>query len=291
MGYEQDLPKVVDNSEKKDRNDVQQGANDALFADSYGEAKVRKDKYQEQGDPLKDGSKVEQQDQKHIDKLTYKMHLYEKETPTKEERQEAKDKLDKTMSPLVSDSDMKVAQNITHALLDGNTKELTKALAVLKDDPERMKKFVEEINHDLKEAHAGISMAIDSQGHVLTYKDHGSSAVQIDLNTGASTVRPISVGWDGTVTLQPGEVLNADANKTLQQIADSGVNAINKDHILWGEFPHRDPIFKGGNGGWENPGFFPKHKGWNPELPMPYKGEFDFDPKQIRPLDSQIQFY
>jgi hypothetical protein len=151
-----------------------------------------------------------------------------KKDPSKEEIKDAQKKLDNTMSPLVSDDSRQIVQGITHSLLEGDTKGLTDALGPLSKDPERLRKFIEETNHDLKEVHAGVSLAVDSHGHVLVYKNHGKVAVDIDPRTGAAGERPIKVDFDGNVILEPGEILNADPSQALKSIGNSAVRNINE---------------------------------------------------------------
>ncbi len=184
---------------------------------------------------------------------------------TKEDIQKAQGELNDKMSPLVSEADRKVAQAISNAVLDGDPKALAEALSSIKD-PERLKKFVEEINHNLKEANAGVSLAVDGKGHVLAYKDNGESAVDIDPKTGATTVRPISVGLDGTVTLEPGEILNGNPQKVLKDVGNTAVRNINGPQLIVEEPIHIGPHRPFHPKPWHDPGFEPFY---DPKLKEP----------------------
>lgn len=233
---EQDLPKVIDksNAQVHAREKEADKANGALHEDAYAKRKGFDTKEEwkngdNKGKTLQDQVVEDLKDWKDVvTKLT-------KPDASKEEIKAAQEELNDKMSPLVSEADRKIAQSISNAVLEGNSKALAEALSQVKD-PERLKKFVEELNHNFKEANAGVSLAVDGKGHVLAYKDNGNTAVDIDPSTGAMTTRPISVAFDGTVTLEPGEILNGNPEKLLKKLGNTAVENINGPQIVFESF-------------------------------------------------------
>lgn len=228
---EKDLPKVIDNSKQqvdgKEKDKEKDIANGAFHEDVYGRVKEDWKNSDGKGKTLND-QVVE--DLKDWNEVVKKL---QKPDASKEDIKQAQEELNDKMSPLVSEADRKIAQSISNAVLEGNSKALAEALSQVKD-PERLKKFVEELNHNFKEANAGVSLAVDGKGHVIAYKDNGKSAVDIDPKTGAMSVRPISVAFDGTVTLEPGEVLNGNPEKLLKSLGNTAVDNINGPQVVFG---------------------------------------------------------
>jgi hypothetical protein len=250
----EDSHKALDRHSKQG-DDVQKGVHDALFNDSYNKG----DKQGRDGD-------------KERERLT----VPPKPEVTREERQAAKHKLDDHVSPLVPDHDRRVARQISHSILEGHPKELQETLSKLKDEPKKLHKFIEETNHNMKEAGANTSLAIDERGRVLAYKDNGKTAVQMNLENGNLKVRPIVVDSEGNATVRPGEILNADPYKTMKSIGDSAVRNINNDGPInvW-------PPFTG------FPGFnIPGLPGFDIGTPPKFPGGKSNDVLEITPIHS-----
>lgn len=259
---ESDLPKVIDNSIANAQGQQQKGVTEnSLHADAYLGRALGSDDLQKCGQGTKcfTDSVIE-----NLDDWKEDWRRVFKPEPSKEDVKKAKEELNGKMSPLVSEADRNAVQGISNALLDGNPKALSDALSAIKD-PEQRKKYIEELNHNLKEANAGISLAVDSKGRVLVYKENGKSAVEFDPKTGEMSVRPISVSADGTVVLQPGEVLNGNPSKVLSDIAQTAVNDINGPLIAWNEQPS-DP-----------------RRPYKPFEPKPFKPFNPFEPVEPNP--------
>jgi hypothetical protein len=243
MPYESDLPKVIDNTDGGDKEQSQgESASQALLEGAYDFGK--KSDVIDGAKQVQENRKLEQQNEKEAGSLNDLLYrpgdkeitkLFKKADPTEKEIVAATEKLDDAISPLVGPIDRKLAHVIGKNVLEGDAKGLADALEHLKDDPKRMEKFIEEMNHNFKEVGAGVSMAVDSRGNVLVYKNHGKVAVEIDPDSGNMRERPISVDFDGNVILQPGEVLNSDPARELKNIGNSAVRNINEP------FFHFDP--------------------------------------------------
>jgi hypothetical protein len=242
MPYESDLPKVIDNTNGGDKEQSQaESAGHALLEGAYDFGK--KSDVIDGAKQVQEKSKIEEQQEKEaagVNDLLFRRGDKEitkifKKDPTEKEIEAATEKLDDAISPLVGPFDRKLAHAIGKNVLEGDAKGLANALSHLKDDPQRMEKFIEEMNHNFKEVGAGVSMAVDSRGNVLVYKNHGKVAVEIDPDSGNMRERPISVDFDGNVILQPGEVLNSDPARELKNIGNSAVRNINEP------FFHFDP--------------------------------------------------
>ena len=139
MPKESDLPKVIDNDNVENRKANEKEAagkafHDELYESRKGGSNGSKldDRFKnEQGDSLKGQIGREKLDSL-INKRDDLESLFRKQQePTKEEIKKAEDKLDDTMSPLVSAADRKLAQAISHSLLEGDGKGLSDALAQL----------------------------------------------------------------------------------------------------------------------------------------------------------------
>src|SRR5205823_11978873 len=110
-----DLPKVLDNRKGEKQDSNQQSASQALLEDSHNIVK--------NGDGAKndnvEGYIGKQIEGNKINDLVYRPNddgwrSISVKDPSKEEIQRAEDKLDNKLSPLVSDADRKLEQQITH---------------------------------------------------------------------------------------------------------------------------------------------------------------------------------
>lgn len=199
--------------------------------------------------------------------------------PTPEETKEAKQKLDSHVSELIPDKTQCLLKDMQHRILDGDLSGLERDISQFRGDPAALKAFVKELDKNLAESHAGVSLAVSSDGNVLVYKNFGSAAVEISPWTGGQKIRPIKNSFDGTVILEPGEVLNKDARDLMQEIGNHAVNRINdppliRSHIFDPEVtPPKWPITGCFPWSKENPGI-DIDPGFSPKLrPMP-----DIDP-------------
>lgn len=177
--------------------------------------------------------------------------------PTQHEIQQAENSFDSQISHLIPSDQKQLVEEMGHAVLEGDLNGLTKAIQQLGDDPAQVKAYVQELNRMFKDMGADVSLAVSQDGHVLMYNKNGQSAIDIDPATGNTVERPISVGLDGTVTLQPGEVLNGDCSGLAKQIGNGAIRSSEDPGEI--DMP---PI-------WKHPYSYPSHpSGVDPRFPI-----------------------
>lgn len=204
------------------------------------------------------------------DKFDSLKKLYE---VTDEDRKEAIGTLDDEIPPI---TDPKVAENLkaAHAaIINGDTKALAAALAAYKDDPEMMKRFVAQLDADLKNANAGTRMALDKAGNVVIW-GKGDVAMEVNPKDGSVTLRKIEHNFNGSITIKDGEVVGEDPAKVAKRIGDNAARNINRPLIF--DVPIRGP----------HPNPRPGLEG-NPQ-PKPPGGKGASDGKAPNPQDGEI---
>ncbi len=148
---------------------------------------------------------------------------------TEKERAAAKEKLDGKLSSLIPEQDRKLLSDMQHAIVDGDINALSKSVQALKNQPEKLKAFVKEIEKNLKETNADSHIALSKDGKVLLYSSFGSTAVEVGAD-GSVGVRPISSRGDGSAVLMPGEVLNKEPGDCLKEISDEAVENMTRTY-------------------------------------------------------------
>ena len=147
-------------------------------------------------------------------------------TPSEVQQNKAETKLDAGVNGLISDADKQNLMDANHALITGDAAGLAAAYAKYQDDPDRLKAFVEEQNRELKDAKSDVGVQMTDDGKIYVSKDHGQSAVEIDLASGESSVRRVMHGPDGDIYVGD-KVDSADPEKALDRIGNHAVNEIN----------------------------------------------------------------
>lgn len=160
---------------------------------------------------------------------------------TPEDRKEAKDALGKDVSPLINEADSKTLKSMQEAIVDGNIGKLAETLKNM--PPERAKAFVKELNKELKAHHAGVELSATGDGRVFVYETSGQTAIQINRD-GTTTLKPIRHNYDGSIVVEPGEIINKDPEEVMKGISDSAVRGITGgNRIIWDEKPEGPPPF------------------------------------------------
>lgn len=171
---------------------------------------------------------------------------YERQKITEEDIKEAKQKLDGEISGLIPRDDRRLLKRMQDAVLEGDVKSLAKTFDYLKDDPAKLKAFLKQLNENFDDHHAGVKFAMARDGRVLMFdKNGGETAIQ--MKNGEVSLRPIKQNWDGTVVLQPGEVIGKEPHEVAKELRDQAVRRINGDQFdlikpLWKE-SKKDPWF------------------------------------------------
>ncbi|MBZ0186336.1 MAG: hypothetical protein K8F91_08825 [Candidatus Obscuribacterales bacterium] len=160
-------------------------------------------------------------------------------------------------SDLIPEKDRAVLKAMQASLIDGDLKGFQAAVLSLKDNPEKLQVLIKELNQglDRSEMGQGADVRMDSKGNVLLYEGNGNTAIEINPKTGAVTLQPIEARFDGTVVLQPGEVLGADPDKVMREIGNTVTDSIFPHKYRHGKPPYDPGIIKpgGGKDGWPGP--------------------------------------
>jgi hypothetical protein len=204
--------------------------------------------------------------------------IFQTPEATPEEISKAGKKLDDSISPVAPKDMQEDMKNIHAGVLSGDTKKVAEALKDIQEKhPEMLKDAIKELNRQFKENNAGIEMAVTGDGKVLIYKNDpldmsdNKSALQIDPKDGSVSARPIKVRDDGTVVLEPGEIVNADVDKIAKGIGNTATGNVNGDGFggIISEKPHVGPEFP----------IKPDY----PDFPMPHR-PWTEEPIEIKPL-------
>lgn len=147
--------------------------------------------------------------------------------PTAAQETKAETSLDKGINGLIPDADQQNLKDANHALLTGDAASLSNVYEKYKDDPTKLKAFVEEQNRELKDAKSDVGVQMTDDGKIYISKDHGMNAVAIDPATGEATVRKVMHGPNGDIYVGD-KVDNADPQKALDRIGNHAVNDINE---------------------------------------------------------------
>lgn len=146
--------------------------------------------------------------------------------PTEAQETKAETKLDAGVNGLIPDADKQNLTDANHALLTGDAAGLSSVYAQYKDDPAKLKAFVEEQNRELKDAKSDVGVQLTDDGKIYVSKDHGQSAVEIDPASGETSVRRVMHDPDGNIYVGD-KVDSADPETALDRIGNHAVNGIN----------------------------------------------------------------
>lgn len=160
--------------------------------------------------------------------------IFKKSDASKEDIDKAAKKLDDSISP-VAPKDMQQDMKDIHAgVLSGDHAKVAAAIKDIQEKhPEMLKDAIKEMNRQFKENNAGVEMALTADGKVLLYKNDpfdmsgNKTALQIDPKDGSVGARPIKVRDDGSVVVEPGEIVNADLDKIAKGIGNTATDNVN----------------------------------------------------------------
>ncbi len=161
--------------------------------------------------------------------------------PSDQQENKAETKLDSGINGLIPDADKQNLKDANHALLTGDSAGLAAVYEKYKDDPEKLKAFLQEQNHELKDANSEVGVKLTDDGKIYVSKDQGHTAVEIDPATGQTAVRKVMHGPDGEIYIGD-KVDNADPNKTLDRIGNHAVNEINEPEFQTGWGLHHEHL-------------------------------------------------
>lgn len=156
------------------------------------------------------------------------IEMMKKAEPSEKEREAAKKELAEGISKLIPEEDRNTLVGMQEALIDGNLESFQKLVGSLKDNPEKLAAMIKELNNGLDRAEwgGGVNVQQDSKGNVLLYKQNGDTAIEINPQTGQTTLRPVEPRFDGTAVIQPGEVIGADAGKVMRDIGNEATESL-----------------------------------------------------------------
>lgn len=205
------------------------------------------------------------------------LHRRFEHCPSDKERARAEEELNSHLSPLIPDADRKNLEAINHAILNGDGAAVAAALKNV--PPDKLDAYLQELDNNLRETHAGVTLAKTEDGKVVMYRDHGQRALEMDPTKGeVVSVHAINVLPNGDVELG-GEILNGDTEKLAKRIGDSAVDNINGP-----EFIGRRPPIEWPPHPWPE---WPPRRDW--ELPRDFYPPFDRDPRMAGQYWGAIQ--
>ncbi len=146
--------------------------------------------------------------------------------PTDQQRAEAEKALESRMSKLIPQGDRAAMQAITTALLNGDQKALADAIKIASKDPKKLQALLVEVDKIMEEKGCSTRLDLTSDGKVLVSSSANSTALALDPASGRFEAKAVEHMFDGSVRVEPGELLHVDKNKVFKDMADSAVRAI-----------------------------------------------------------------
>ncbi len=141
---------------------------------------------------------------------------------TPEERSEAKQELQDMIPKIVGDGDRKAMVSLQESVIDGNVEKLGSALESLRKDPERMGRFIDELNTQLKKSGSDTRLTQAEDGRVFLHNEGGDLAVQFNKD-GSTEVKSVDYTRSGAMVVNPGEVVGRSAGDVASDIGDQTV--------------------------------------------------------------------
>ena len=138
-----------------------------------------------------------------------------------------------TINPLLKDNDKEALNKAQEAILKGEPKALADALREYKNNPEKLKAFVDELNNNFGKNNVNLGLKVEGDRVSLkTMTGGGESAVDFNMRTGGISASFGTLGrasFDGTISKDPEIVM--------KRMGDIAVEKTNKSSNQVGETP------------------------------------------------------
>jgi len=158
--------------------------------------------------------------------------------PSDKDRADAEKTLEGKMSKLIPEADRQAMSAMTTAILNGDSKAFGEALKKAGGDPAKLKALVDEVDKMFEAQGASTRLDVTADGKVLVSDTGKSTALSFDPATGKVEPKSVEHNWDGSILVNPGELLHVDTDKTFHQIGDDATNGVN-GKINWESIKER----------------------------------------------------
>lgn len=142
--------------------------------------------------------------------------------PTQMETESAQAKLKETTSPLIGEQDKAALAKAQEALLNGDPKALASVLGEYKNNPEKLKGLVSELDKGLQETGAGIHITMQgSDVSLMGGTGGGFCDVRINPQTGKATASFGTMGrasFDGSIAKDPELVMKRLGSQAVKRL-------------------------------------------------------------------------
>jgi hypothetical protein len=127
-------------------------------------------------------------------------------------------------NPFMTEQDRQTFRDLHRAVVSGDSEGFAKAIERFKNDPEGLRRFMDQLNKNLQETGSGVRVSVNKQGDKVTIMGIGQSAVEIGTD-GRASVRQVTQLPNGLVLWgrQDHETPPASAMRTIAHGARSGI--------------------------------------------------------------------
>lgn len=146
---------------------------------------------------------------------------------TDKDRDRAETKIEKGLSKLIPEADRATITAMTSAITHGDAKAFGEAVKKAGGDPEKLRKLVAEVDKMLEAQGSLTKLDVTADGKVLVSDPLTPTALAFNPATGRAEGRRVEHNVDGSMTVQPGEVLHANLDDAFKSIGDNTVTCIN----------------------------------------------------------------
>lgn len=128
------------------------------------------------------------------------------------------------VSSLIGDEDRKLLSWFCQAITRGDIVMLAQLFCALSESaPQKLPAFAQTLNQTLSDLAAGVLLTMISPDQFLLHQYHGNCAIAIKPLTKSVTLVPISTDWDGTVSVEEGEIVSPTVEELSQKISAQAV--------------------------------------------------------------------
>ena len=159
------------------------------------------------------------QDDKYIEKQWKNSAV---DAPTDKEQSAASAKMKDTVNPLLNDSDKEALSKAQDAILKGEPKDLADALGQYKNNPAKLKAFIDELNKNFEKNN--VHLGLKTEGDTVSLNamtGGGESEVDFNMRTGKLSASFGTLGrasFDGTISKDPEVVMKRMGNIAVGEI-------------------------------------------------------------------------
>lgn len=109
---------------------------------------------------------------------------------------------------------------------NGDLAKLSYNIKALRQNPQKMDAFIKELNRELKENNANLELVSTKDGRVFVC-GNGSTAIEMGKD-GNVQLRFVERRFDGSIVVNPGEVVGQDAGQLMKTFGDDAVRGMTR---------------------------------------------------------------